>query len=522
MTIRRPSALRGVLLLTMTGIVSQVIGFAYRILLSQLIGAENMGIYQLIMPVYSVLLSLTSVGLSASVAYLSAQYQAVGNLKAVWQLRNQALRLFFLLVMLPCALLLCFSDATSVYLLGDARTRLGLMLLIPCLLLTGIENMQKNYFYGVGVVKPAAMTELAEQIIRSVAVLSLLWFFLPCSPERIVGLIVMGMILCEIFSAITQTILFRRQLGPMARLRGEGKTTNVLRGDILRIGIPVGFTALLGNLLGSANAVLVPRLLVQGGMDLSEAMSQFGVMFGMTIPMLFLPTAFLGALSLILAPKLSEAMALGRKKDIQRRIRKAVGAANLILIPSLALLAVIGPKLGVALYKDDRVGEHMVLLALGVLFSCWESLLANCLNGLNQQASAAKIALFSDAIQLVITLATVGNPEIGLRGFVWGYVISTGIGAYLSWKKLSKETGLSLPLFDWFIAPILASTLAAACARLLYTVLLRDGISMISGGLLSLLFGFVLYLVALQAQGVSLRQLFSEKSLASLSKNKYT
>jgi len=516
--VKRSSALHGVFLLTITGIVSQIIGFVYRILLSQMIGAEMLGLYQLIMPVYSVLLSLTSVGLTASVAYLSAQYQAVGNTRAVWQLRNEAIRLFFLLAILPCALILCFSDATSVYILGDARTQLGLILLVPCLLLTGIENQQKNYFYGVGFVRPAAITELIEQIIRSLAVLALLSFFLPCYPEKVVGLIVVGMIICEIFSAVTQTALFRYYVGPAEGLGGQGRPHKELKRDMIRIAAPVGFTALLGNLLGSANSVLVPRLLVQSGMELSEAMSNFGVMFGMTLPMLFLPTAFLGALTLILAPKLSESLALGRRGEIRRRITKAVAAANLILIPSLALLAVVGPGVGAVLYKDPRVGNHMDLLALGVLLSCWHALLANCLNGLGHQAYSAKVALFSDVIQLVVTIFTVSKPELGLRGFAWGLVLSSAIGAYLSWYKLSRETGLRLPAFEWFIAPVLGSALAASCTQLLYRVLLRDGMTALPAGCSCLIFGLLLYLAALQAQGVSIRDLLGEKPLASQDK----
>ena len=128
-----------VALLTVTGILSQAVGFAYRVGLTRLAGAEIMGLYQLILPVYSILLSLTSVGLTTGVSNLSAWYQALGDRRAIWQVRGQAIRLFFLLAALPCALLLLFSDAVSVYLLGDARTRLGLMLLVPCLLLTGVE-----------------------------------------------------------------------------------------------------------------------------------------------------------------------------------------------------------------------------------------------------------------------------------------------------------------------------------------------------------------------------------------------
>ena len=82
---------------------------------------------------------------------------------------------------------LLFSDGVSVYLLGDARTRLGLMLLVPCLVLTGIENLQKHYFYGTGRVCPAAVTELIEQILRSVLVLALVWATIPATAEEAVG-----------------------------------------------------------------------------------------------------------------------------------------------------------------------------------------------------------------------------------------------------------------------------------------------------------------------------------------------
>ena len=512
------SSLRGVLLLTTTGIFSQIIGFIYRIFLTHLIGAEYLGLYQLLMPIYSVLLSLTSVGLTTAVSNLSARYLALGNTRAVYQIRCQALRLFFLLAILPAALMLAFSDAASVYLLGDARTQLGLLLLIPCLFLTGIENQQKYYFYGGGIIMPAAITELLEQLIRSGAALGFLLLFLPQGGEKTVGLIVCGMIVCEIFSSTTQTWLFHRYL-PINSLVGEAPSPKVLRHQILAISIPMGATALLGNLIGSANSILIPRLLILGGMKPSAAMASFGVMFGMTLPMLMLPTAFLSALSLILVPRLSECAALGRKEEIRRRIRRTVAAANLILIPALSLLAVLGPELGNSLYRQPNVGYQMPALALGVLFACWQTLMSSALTGLNLQSTAAAIALFTDGIQLAITCLTVGNPKIGMLGYVWGFVLTAGLGAWLCWKRISRETSLRLPVYQWFAAPCLAALLGASCARLLNTICLNGCLSPLVSGTLALLFGLVLYASALQAQGVSLWKILKEKDLASSCRN---
>lgn len=163
--------------------------------------------------------------------------------------------------------------------------------------------------------------------------LALLWRLAPDTAEKAVGTIVLGMALCEVVSALTQTVLFRVYLGPPAGLSGEKLTPRPSGARLGGSPWPLGFAALLGNLISSANAVLIPRLLVQGGMDQGEAVSAYGVTFGMTLPMLLLPTAFLSALGLVLTPKLSQYSALGQKEAIRRQVKRSVGAANLILIP---------------------------------------------------------------------------------------------------------------------------------------------------------------------------------------------
>lgn len=496
--------MRSVAVLTITGVLSQLVGFVYRIFLTRMAGAEILGLYQLILPVYSVLLSLTSVGLTTAVSNLSARYEALGNRRAIYRVRGQAVRLFFLLAILPCSLLLIFSDGASVFLLGDARTQLGLILLVPCLLLTGTENLQKHYFYGTGKVLPAAITELLEQLLRAALILSLLWKIQPATAEGAVGTIVLGMALCEICSAATQTILFRVYLGPPHKLSGEMLPHSGLRRQIGQIALPLGFAALLGNLISSANSVLIPRLLVQGGMDQGEAVSAYGVTFGMTLPMLLLPTAFLSALGLVLTPKLSQYSALGRQEAARRQVRRSIGAANLILIPALALLAVLGSAIGGALYKEPAVGDHLPLLALGVLFSCWQTLFACVLSGVNRQGASAAIALVCDSLQLVLTCVTVAR--FGMAGYAMSFTLAALLGAVLSWQVVSREMGLKLPVFSWFTAPTLAACLAASCGDLMETILLRGGMGILSAACGGLVFGLLLYLAALQAMGVRMRK----------------
>ena len=489
-----------VTILTLTGLGSQLTGFVYRVLLTRMAGAEVLGLYQLILPVYGVLTALTAGGLTTGVSNLSASYQALGNRRAVRQVRGQAVGLFLLLSAVPCLCLEVFSDPVSVFLLGDARTRLGLMLLAPCLVLTGVENLHKHYFYGVGKVTPAAVTELLEQLLRSALCLGCLTVLKPRTAEGAVGAVVLGMALCEAAAAVTQIALFRWDMGPKARLPGKAQPAGKLRRQLGHIAGPLGLAAVLGSLLSSANALLIPRLLVRGGMEQGEAVAAYGVVFGMALPMLLVPTAFLSALTLVLTPALAGYAALGDRTAVRDAAERAVEAANLILLPAMALLAVLGPALGQALYRTHAVGDHLPVLALAVLLSCWHGLFSGVLSGLGRQKTAAGIALACDGVQLALTLVLVSRW--GLAGYGVSFALSALLGAAWSWEAVRRETGMRLPVFRWLLAPALSAALAAACGGLMETALLRGGLDALPAALGGLGFGVLLVPAALGAMGV--------------------
>lgn len=503
MKLDRSSMLYGTLLLTGTGIVSHVLGFVYRVFLSRLIGAETMGLYQLVMPVYSVLLSLTAVGLTAAVSNLSAQFHALADRASAGRVLRRCLTVFFLLFALVAAAILLFSDPISVYFLGDARTRLGLLILLPCLLLTGIENLHKHFFYGAGDVRPPAVVELCEQFIRTISVLGLLVLLLPQGGERTVGIIVAGMCVSEVFSSLTLVLLYRRRMTGCAA--SNLRPAAGLDRSILRIALPVSATSLLGNLMGSINAVLIPQRLVHAGMDVSAAMSAFGVLCGMTLPMLAMPTCFIGALGLILTPKLAQNRALGHSQEIRRLIGRGLFATSVLTMPAMAFMVVLGPDIGSALFQEPTVGQFIVPLSVGMLLSCYQSVLAGSLNGLSRQPEAAWSSIACGAVQVGCTWLFMGLPGVGLRGYVAGFVLSSALGVAVNWLLVVRATGIRLQLIRWCTAPVLSAQLAGLTINLLHRVLLNAGLPGLWTAAVCLVFGAVLYLAALSAQGVRFR-----------------
>lgn len=502
---RQTSILGGTLLLTGTGLLGQLLGFVYRIFLSRLVGAEVMGLYQLVLPVQSVLLSVTAVGLTAAVSNLSSSYHALGQEGVMRAVLRRCLAVFLGLFAVVALAVGLGSDAISVYFLGDARTRLALLLLLPCLLLTGVENLHKHFFYGSGTVGPPAAVEVCEQFIRTGTVLGLLVLFLPQNAERTVGLIVLGMIICEVFSACTLVVLYRRRTAAVPSV----PTPSGLGRRIFAIALPVGATAVLGNLMGAATAVLVPQRLVAAGADVSAAMEAFGILCGMTLPMLAMPTAFIGAMALVLVPRLARETALGRRAEVHGLIHRAVLATSVLILPAMSLLVVLGPTLGRLLYREARVGDFLLPLSIGMVLSCYQAVLSGVLNGVGQQRFAARNALIAGGVQTVGTWWLMSLPGWGLRGYVAACLLSAAVGAVLNWARVQRAVKMRPRLFQWCAAPFLAALLTGLCTRLLFLALLRAGLSQALSCLTCLPFALVLYLAALFAQGMS-RSSFSD------------
>ena len=495
------SAGTGAVFLTVFSVLSQMLGFTYRVGLSRMVGAEVMGLYQLVMPVYSVLMSITAVGLTAAVSNLSSRYLALGNSRAVAQTMKSCVRVFLVGMVPVCAVTVLLYDPISVYLLGDARTQLGLVLLLPCVALTGIENFHKHFFYGSGRVRPPAVVELLEQFIRAGAVLGLLVLFLPQNPERTVGLIVTGMIVCEIFSSITLVLLYRRRMSRLG-MTGGGERRGHLYRRMAAIALPVGGTALLGNLMGAVNAALIPQRLVAGGVEPGEAMSAFGILCGMTMPMLSLPTIFLGPLTLVMVPRIARNCALGRMDQVQGGVRRCIRVVALVILPCMALITVVGQDLGLLLFGETQAGAYMVPLAFATACGCFQSVLSGALNATDRQGTAATIALICDVVQLVLTVLLMGRPGVGMDGFVAGVVVSSVLGLALCGWMVCRSIKLAAPVWQLVGLPALGALLSWQTSLLLFRCLKGAGASEGMRVCVVLLFGALVYLCALCAMGV--------------------
>ena len=365
MKLGKQSVFYNAFFLCMSSIGLQLIGFVYRIGLSRFGGAEVMGMYQLIMPAYSVIMSFTMSGLTLAVSRLCAQYQAAGDSAGVRGVVRFS-QLVFLCLFACAAIPVClFPDLIAGVVLGEPKIKVALLLLLPCLFLTGFENIFKSCFHGIKYILPPIVSELTEQIVRTIAGLGLLLFLCPEDPGAATAMIVLGMVISEVFSVVILTSFYKktgRRILP--KREGHLKIPKGMFRRVAAIAVPVSSAGLLNNFLSSATTILIPNRLMAAGVSAQEAMSSFGVMVGMTMPLLMLPTAFIHPLNTVLLPRFSQYSAKNNEAQTRRKAGKAIQITSILISVSLSIMLPLGNELAQLIYHQSSAGEHIFALSV--------------------------------------------------------------------------------------------------------------------------------------------------------------
>ncbi|MBR3848214.1 MAG: oligosaccharide flippase family protein [Oscillospiraceae bacterium] len=488
--ISRESVFRNLVSLTVSNILLQFLGFAYRIFLSRMTGPEGMGIYQLIMPFYSFISSLTLTGLTVAVSRLSAARHGVGDFPGARKCATRAFRLFTLSLLIISVLTFIGRRFVCRTLLGDVRTSLALPFLFICLFLTGSENILKNYFYGVGRVAPQITSELSEQGIRFFAVAALLFTFGSSDPALSALLIVLGMVISELSSSFLLHLFFRFEKRRPARR----ETLPPKARELLSVAVPISASQSINNLLSLLNSSLIPKRLCASGLTRAAATESFGIVFGMTMPLLSFPIAFIASLTSVMVPRMSSSKARADFSDMRRKAAKTVHATGIFSMPLMAIMLPLASPLGELLFSHSSASSLIFPLCIATLISYYEISFGALLNAIGKQKQSAIYIILGGIIQLFFTWA-VGIEGIGLRAFAIGAVVSNAITAVLQFLCLCRTLSLSPRFSNWFLSPLLASVLSALLTKIIYTYS--------ASILVSATIGLIAYVIALTALGTN-------------------
>ena len=431
----------GTLLLTAAGLASRIIGFFYKIFLVSLIGAEGIGIYQMVFPTYMLCVSLASSGIQTAVSRFTAENLSTGRPQKAQQLFLTGLSMALGISVILSSLLFSLSKPLAVYLLKEERCLSLLRLMALSIPFEVLHNCANGYFLGQQKTGFPALSQLLEQSVRVLATLLFYQIMLQNHISPAPELAAAGMLAAEMVAALAAITVLAFQKTPRIREASTSENNRSYARSLLKVALPVTSNRLLLNVLKSVEAAMIPLLLQKYYVDASTALSVYGIFSGMAIPLIMLPSAISGSFSMMLLPAISEAHALKDDKKIAATIQSSLLLCFFLGITCTAAFLLFGTSMGRLLYGNNQVGSYLLTLAWICPLLYLTTVDSSILHGLGKTMSVFFHNLIGQLIRLLFSLFFI--PHFGIQGCLWGVLASQLTTAFLSTYTLKRSVSFS-------------------------------------------------------------------------------
>ena len=409
----------GALILTLTGIASRILGFFYRIFLSRTIGAEGLGVYQMVFPIYGICFSICAGSIQTAISrFTAADRDRAGRTLLAGFIISFSLALGL------AAVIIRFSGFLASHVLMEPRCAPllpAMALAIPC---TSVHACLCGWYYGKEKVQVPALSQMVEQCIRIFTVFLIARIWEEQGRPVTVLAAVAGLVAGEAGSALFTLLSFllfgnRKKDGPSVSGRPAPSSILTAAAPLLAMALPLMGNRLVMNLLQSLEAILIPVRLELSGLSRSQALSVYGVLTGMALPFVMFPSAIINSLAVVLLPSVARHQSLGNRSGILKNIALSFRYSSYMGILCIGIFTSFGDSLGLQVFKSAEAGSFISILAWLCPFLYLSTTMGSVLNGLGKTS----VTFLHNLVSLLVRLAFVffGIPPGRDPGLPLGY-----------------------------------------------------------------------------------------------------
>ena len=493
----------------------RTVGVAFNAYLAARAGGEVMGLYSLLFGVYGLALTLGSAGINLGTTRMVADVLGEFCPEDRGQEPPAVCRGAIRRVMGKCLTysLLCSTGAGLLMLvaapwignvwLGDGRTVLSLRVLALTLPPIAVCACLGGYFTGVRRVVKTAAVGIGAQLLRIGFCAYLLTLWLPEGVEMTCLALVLGGALSEVCGLILTVLAYmidrRRFLRGAREDSCEAVGDAVSTGKLLGITVPVTLAACLRSGLLTLQHILIPRGLKRSGASWESALTSYGVLHSMALPVVLFPSAFISSFSGLLVPEVAESVARGDRERVARLAFRFVTPALIFAFGVAGVMGCFGRELGIAVYGSAEAGDYIRLLAPLIPIMYVDSTVDAFLKGMGEQVYSMNVNIIDAGVSVLLVWLLL--PHMGLWGYVVAIYVTETLNTTLSLCRMLRMSRMPVRLWKQVFGPLLCAVGAATLCRMAGAV---AGLSLsgIAGLILWISLCGILYLALCLATGV--------------------
>lgn len=439
-------------ILTSTSLLMKFAALIFNIYISNQIGSEAVGVFSLVMAVYLFFITVATSGLNIAVTVIVSEKFALNkNQQAIKAIRTC---IFFSLLLGIAAggLILLFSNFITSKCLHNMVSSRPLFYIAIGLPFIAMSSCISSYFATIRKAYKNAISQVFEFTIKIFATIILLKINISNGVEAICISLILADVISEIcsFTLIFILYIIDIKLKKLEDIRSFGQRIN-----ILKIAFPVAVTSYIRSGLSTLKQLIIPTQLEKSGISCSRALSQYGMINGMVLPVITFPTVFTDSYSMLLIPEFSTYVAQKNYKAINYIANKIFKITCAFTMCICSIFFIFSNDLGLAIYNNIEIGYYFKIFTPFIFFMYMDHIIDCILKGLNKQFGV----MCCNILDLSITTCFIYFllPVLGIKGYVLSIFFSEVLNFSISLFQLFKYSGIKPNLIDWIVVPLFCS-----------------------------------------------------------------
>ena len=349
----KKSLLKGALIIAIGGFVAKLLGAIYRVPLTNLLKSEGLGLYQMVFPVYCILLDFAGGGVPCGLSKLISG--EVDEKRKVALIKN-AVTVLAITGLIGSLFMFALSGVIAKA-QGNPLAKLGYVFLSPSVCLVSILSCYRGYFQGENQMSPTAISQIIEQVIKLIFGLILVALLMPNVPLSVGGA-TFAVTLSELVALVYLFLKYKKVTVKTGRVKLE---KNYFKQDIIRllkICLPITLTGILIPISQTIDSFLIINILAK---YMQNATNVYGLFSGAVMSVVNLPVSICYGLAVVAIPSLSSSktQAETNKKGI-----KIILLTIAFSLPALIFLLIFAPFSINLLYSRLNQSEKIIAIAL--------------------------------------------------------------------------------------------------------------------------------------------------------------
>ena len=524
-TKKTPTFIKNVIAIIFAQIMVKLLGFAYRMVITNIDGFGDMGngYYNFGYQIYTLLLAISSIGIPNAISKLVSERCALDDYRGAMRIFRVALVLFFLVGSIFSTAMFFGAEWIATYILDAPLAKYTIMVLSPALVFVSVSSVIRGFFAGQHNMKATNTSQVLEQFLKSTSTILIVLAIAGAKPEYMAAGATLATTLSTLLSCIYLFIFYganrkdiKERISSAPQIKMHGSASKIAK-TILAVSIPIS----LGSIVASLNRVVDIVTVVRGVkialagsfpdvVALGDEAVRLSGILSKTDVLINLPLALNTAFATVLVPTVAGALAVKDYITAKEKISFSLLISVVIALPcSVGYMVLAGPILRL-IYPNASEGAMLFsMVAPTVFFSAMSQTIYGSLQGMGKIFTPALSVLCGGLAKVICNLVLIPIPEINIYGAPIGSIFCQAIAFFVSFYVLRKNLPMELSAKKYFLKPLAASACMGLSVWAAYKLFAGFGNALAT--LLSICIGALVYFIF-----IAIFRVFDREELAAL------